>query len=88
MIPDSFFLGIPSIRANTQHAIIDKSSIPECLCQNSFLLKSWVKPESIYALNLHSHTLTEIGEKTGFSSSEADSLSIPGLTTRVFRELG
>ncbi len=87
MISDSFFLGMPSIRANAQHAIIDQSSASECLSQNRFLLKSWVKPEFVYALNSHSHTLTEIGRNTDFSISKADSLSIPGLKTVVFREL-
>ncbi len=40
MIPDSFSLGIPSIRANAQRAIIDKSGPPECLNQNRGLLKN------------------------------------------------
>ncbi|SFQ01420.1 hypothetical protein SAMN05216419_10463 [Nitrosomonas cryotolerans] len=87
MIPDSFFLAIPSIRANAQPAIIDRSSAPECLSQNSFLPKSWVKPEFVCALNLYSHALTETGENTGFSISEADSLSISGLKAEICREL-
>ncbi|SFQ14232.1 hypothetical protein SAMN05216419_10734 [Nitrosomonas cryotolerans] len=87
MTPDSFFLGIPSIRANEQHAIIDKSSAPECLGQHSCLLKSWVKSEFVCALNFHSHTLTKIGENTDFSISKTDSLSIPGLKAEVSREL-
>ncbi|SFP91387.1 hypothetical protein SAMN05216419_103220 [Nitrosomonas cryotolerans] len=50
--------------------ISDKSSY-----YSSFLLKNWVKSEFVCTLNFHSHTLTEIGENTGFSINEADSLS-------------
>lgn len=58
-VPDFFLALKPCIRSLAQHVVIGKTSTPERLGKVFFLLRSWVKPESVCAFNFHSCILQE-----------------------------
>lgn len=63
MVANTFLLGVPSIGAHTEHPVIDKSSTTERPGKGGLLLRRWVKPKSVGALDFHSHNVLDLCER-------------------------
>ncbi len=92
VVADTLLLLEPRIGAQPQHVVVGKASAAERLGKNHFLLRGRVEPESVGALDFHSHSILDLCkdskpnggcERKGHASRAA--LSLPSMNAGVSR---
>ena len=92
VVSDALLLLEPRIGAQPQHVVVGKANAAERLGKNQFLLWRRVEPESVGALDFHSHNIlglckgskTNGGRERKWHASRA-ALSLPGMNAGVSR---
>ena len=57
MVTNSLLLFKPCVRPQSQHIVVGKPRTTERPRKNYFLLRRWVKPESVCTFDVHNHTI-------------------------------
>ena len=79
----------PCVSAQTQHVVVGKTCAAERSGKDQFLLGRWVKPESVGALNVHSHIISKSCKDSklkgvvGLGHAQRAALSLPGIHAGV-----
>ena len=86
MIADSLLPLEPRIGAQPQHVVVGKSRAAERPGKSHFLLRRRVNPESVGALDFHSHILSDMCKYSNTYDTFGVALYLPGLKAGVSRE--
>ena len=83
MVTDTLLSLHPGVSAQAKHVVVGKARAAKRASKDQLLLWRWVKPESVGALNVHSHGVYNMCNHHGAYGA---ALYLPGLKSGVSRE--